>query len=860
MKKCKKSIYLWSFLVPLFLLLFVMYQLKLYPFGDKNFLLWDMDIQYKNIYGWFYDVLHGNANLFYDFSKSLGGDMYSIFAGYLASPINLLVYFFPSERIIYFILIATLLKISLCGLTCCIYLKKRWKMETAWMLLLFSTSYALMEYNVSLCSNLHFLDGIYMLPIVALGIYQLVEEKRGWILWLAVSYSIFTNWYIGYMNCLFSVFYFIFEWMIQKKEKKIEGDEKDKFIVFKLYIWYMILGVMGGSITFLPSILASVNGKGSLDFSVLSAGFHNNILTPLKGLSIISLGNTSYDEPAIYVSGLLYVLVVMYFFNRYIAIREKIGSLFMLLFVYLSFSFVPLEVLWTMLKKTYSFHFRYAFIFSFLLIITGARCWSALEKEKNCFTRNHMISIFSIVGLYGIVSITPMNQYRIRIKILFAVLLFGFACLVYCYHKVGSVWKKNVILSLLVFCCFIELGYNTNIAFRRYNNTNQSHMDYVKTINKVVEQIAEEDTDFYRLEKTVSSLTTEKNRFPAAATEALLFNYNGITHYSSFYDGKVNRFLAAMGYCKPDANWTNYCDANIVIDSLLGIKYVITDKEPAYMERIETEELPFQHYLYKNPYALSFGTIVESDIGNLEYSQNPFENQELILEAMTGQRQEVYKKQEVEERKASEWEITIKDDGAAYAYFSSGHSEVSFYVNGEYRQPYYSRAYKNIVYLGAYHTGETIHLSFDEKDCKVSHNLNVVTVEKEKLISVMNRLQEDAFCPEIIKDNYIEGIYNSKEEGVMLLSVPYSKGWKLLINGKETEYGEALNCMIRIPFVAGENKIQLRYTPPFLKISIILFCLGIVFFIWTEMTRCKNSYGKKYSIDLENRRKVKRNK
>ena len=130
----------------------------------------------------------------------------------LCCPFNWLVYFFDTAHIAAFFSIITILKIATCGLAFYIYGTKRFQIGHNCFLLLFSTAYALMEYNVSLCSNIHFIDAIYILPIVALGVYYLVNHgKKMLFIWLRSMRSQWTGirdiWYacflyfIVFLNC-----------------------------------------------------------------------------------------------------------------------------------------------------------------------------------------------------------------------------------------------------------------------------------------------------------------------------------------------------------------------------------------------------------------------------------------------------------------------------------------------------------------------------------------------------------------------------------------------------------------------------------------------------------------------------------
>ncbi|MBR5376840.1 MAG: YfhO family protein, partial [Lachnospiraceae bacterium] len=132
--------YTLSFFLPAGILLSVMFLKGMWPFGDRSMLLWDMEIQYINIYNWYHDVLHGNAHIFYDFSKSLGGNMFGVFASYLASPLCLLTWFFSPEKMTHFIAISTLIKTALSGLAMSIYLNRRFDLKPDAFNILFSVS------------------------------------------------------------------------------------------------------------------------------------------------------------------------------------------------------------------------------------------------------------------------------------------------------------------------------------------------------------------------------------------------------------------------------------------------------------------------------------------------------------------------------------------------------------------------------------------------------------------------------------------------------------------------------------------------------------------------------------------------
>ncbi|MDN6627005.1 MAG: YfhO family protein, partial [Pisciglobus halotolerans] len=188
-----------SFFIPLLIMLVIHAFKGVYPFGDSSLLTIDLGQQYIDFFSYYREtLLHDPGSLFYSFAKSIGGDMISLWAYYLTSPLNLIFLLLPQSQLSLGVTIITLLKYSLSGLSMAYFLKKAFNGEGL-LLVSFAISYALMGYTVVNQFNIMWLDGIILLPLVALGIEYLVFLKRGRFYTLALALALFANYYIGYM-------------------------------------------------------------------------------------------------------------------------------------------------------------------------------------------------------------------------------------------------------------------------------------------------------------------------------------------------------------------------------------------------------------------------------------------------------------------------------------------------------------------------------------------------------------------------------------------------------------------------------------------------------------------------------------
>ena len=99
----KKHPLLTAFLIPFFICIIICIGNGVYPFGDYCLLHMDLYHQYLPFFNELWEKLRNGASLMYTWNIGLGSDFVSVFAYYLASPLNWLVVLFPKSHIIEFI-------------------------------------------------------------------------------------------------------------------------------------------------------------------------------------------------------------------------------------------------------------------------------------------------------------------------------------------------------------------------------------------------------------------------------------------------------------------------------------------------------------------------------------------------------------------------------------------------------------------------------------------------------------------------------------------------------------------------------------------------------------------------------------
>lgn len=799
------------------------------PFGEYLLAKYDGLSQYASFTMNFKDAILGNNSLFYSFGGSLGYNFYATSIYYLFNPTNLLCIFATQETITEYYTFIIFLRISLSAFTMCKYLKYKFKNQSNTFYIIFSVCYALMGYNVCYFFNYMYFDNVMFFPILMIGLEKLITERKNKLYILMLTISIISNFYIGYMECIFCLLYFIYSYInLKKKDKKIIKD----FIISSLLSGFMC------AITLIPEILELMQGKlehFNNEFQTNYFSFNNNYLSFFYKLTPGSTieYDIKYGTVNIYVSLLIGILIIKYFFLKNISKKEKITTLIFILFFLLSISFNLIDYSWQMFQRPIWYPNRYIFTFSFFLIMIGATTYSNRKEIKETTKAKIIISIIYILLITAsvIINKTFSSMYG-GIKIvafIFSIMLI----LEYMF-----LFENNKAKTLIISMLFIELLFNTIVVFKEletvypYNNFQKSTSEKLDIIN-YINKIDNKTNNFYRVSLTKTNVHTEGS----------FYKYNGITSFSSIKNSKLLHFFKdQMSYDVIDNTSLIFNYYNPYITSIIGVKYIDGNDVENYYKKIY-DKYPATT-IYKNNDALALGYMVSKEIANYKYTNNSYENTKTLTNKMINKNNKVYeslnnniklhntkiktiknKKYVIVENKDDNYisiEGTISENG-----FITTNKSVDFYALTE--------VYINDKKIIEYGRNKTPLILKKGDKYKI-----IVKSTKDKYeykyiewyITYLNDYTE--FINEIkkneleitnyTKDDYIKGTINvTKDKTTLFTSIPYNKGWKILIDGKKSNYKDCANAFICIENLKeGKHAIEFKFIPQgFIEGSII---------------------------------------
>lgn len=448
-----------------------------------------MYTQYVAYFGKFKDILSGDGSIFYSFNKSIGGNNIGLFAYYLASPLNLLLILFPKSAIGEFIFIIYLIKIGLASLCFSLYISKVYKKKDLFVVI-FSLCYALMSYNICFQMNIMWMDGMMLLPLVALGIEEIILKGKYKLYMIVLFMVVVSNYYIGYMICIFSVVYFFYKSIIYKKISLPR--------TFKFFGASFITGGLA-SFLLIPVLISLSNGKADFNLFSEAITIKQNLSSILSKLFIGSynMGQVMKSPTNIYCSVMVAELLILYFFNREINIRNKIASLIVIVFIALSFFISTFILLWHGFDYPIGFQYRNSFIFCFFVITLAYECWL---KIKGSNYKGLIIAVLffvatSIYVSYGDYDYLDSNKIIATFIISLCYIIVFMICI-----KFNTISK--IILPLISLLVMTELSLNAYLSMKNIKYIDKGHIgEYIETVSPLIEEVKSLNDNFYRIEQ-----------------------------------------------------------------------------------------------------------------------------------------------------------------------------------------------------------------------------------------------------------------------------------------------------------------------------------------------------------------------
>lgn len=879
------SLYLcFCFIVPVVLMYIIYICNGTYPFGRTSPLVLDLNAQYVHFFTALRQFIYGDGSLLYSFARSLGGEFMGIYAYYMASPLTYIVALFPIERMQEAVLCIMLIKTGLCGLSFGYYLHKRSRRPNRLVVLVFSLLYALCAYSVIQQNNTMWIDAMILLPLLVYALENLITNKRYKLYVITLSAILITNYYIGYMMCIFAVLYFFYYYFSKPKDEINPKGEKLHFL--RAGSRFAIFSVLSAAISAFMLIVAYYSlGFGKSEFSNPNWALDGNFQI-LDFLVKFLPGSFDTVEPAglpfVYCGLITLFLIPVYFVAKKIPVREKIASSALIAVFIISLIVSPLDLIWHGFSSPNWLNARYSFILCFILLVIAYKGFANLKKVGEKF----VLAIGAVLVL--LVAFAEKSEFTsfinshekllvlgcIWFSVFFIIALTVLLCLKIrlknpkTARNVSAVMAAVICLELVCngVVCFIQ--FDNDVAFATYKN----YTEFYSELHSVSEQVKEYDNGFYRIEK-VRHRTKNDN---------MTLGLNGITNSTSTLNSSAINFVSQLGYTGR-SHFTMYQGGTPFSDSLLGINYVIDYSSSKKYSSTHTVIPQIQSNMYKvmkNPYAMSLAYGVSSDVSKLKLDdyENFFLRSNGMLTAMLGEEDTVKLFNPVYGMSASSSGCTFSQTASSAECTTNENTEgkLTFSYTAPYTGDYYfysasknkveklsvdfySRkttdntektkvnsvtSYLNndtnhILWAGRYEEGSIIEVVFNvpkDTEIKLDKSFEFLwylnsDIYNSSMTALINgpQFKIDADSKE---HNLTGSINTTKASQMILTTIPYDEGWNVFVDGEKVETYMTMDALMAFDIdSSGEHTLELKYMPSCYIVGGIISIIGILAFV-----------------------------
>lgn len=755
----------------------------------------------------------------FNWSLGFGGNLFSFSFYFLFDPFFYLSLLFPKEFIAHFILISSMIQMIL-GLIfahmwlCEITENSKASAVGAFIIIFSGFTFFLLHYY-------HYTRFLLFYPLALYFVERFIKNRKTFGISLTLGILGITNYYLLYQFIPFLLLYTLFRYICVKysiiRFKKIVYDAI-------LFILSIILGVGLSSIVLIPTLyLVTMMPR----FSNLDVGLFNHLsfsqLFKLLSSLFIPMSsrldsnlfiNSNYHASLGWGGGVsIYSLAITPLILPLVfKIKDKIEKYSILVFYLLLFIFLFFT------KFTYLFQMametRWLYMFVLLNAYTVTKI---ISKQDYTFKNLCVSSILSTILSIFFIFITYKFQLNDVDNLNYLLLIVVINIIVLWLFTYALCNKSNG--NILIFICLINIIFSASIFYYFNKPVNNKYIDY-KYTNNSIEQFW--DDGFYRVRYDLDRID---DFMITTSNDPFAHGYAGASFYSSIYNTNQEKFLNRF---KSTWNMPENKGRNKVYN-LLSFKYWYTtdlDSEVP-IGYVYYKQLDNGIYVFKNTNYVELGftydkTINEKAVENLSY----FEQDRIMQEYLVTENSlnYIYELQDSIKLLAKlpsdtirvyEFDKPVNSVNIYIETFGIPYTKVELLRNNEivktldFWQFNYVDFYVDVEIDTIVITGEDIYGNGTEINLYIEENV-------DKYKETFTNLTKNNLSDVIFDKDFISANIDINKNSTLFTSIPYEKGWKVYVDGIQTEYEKVNFGFIGVDISKGIHHIEFEYTIPYL--------------------------------------------
>lgn len=798
----------------------------------------------------------------WDLSIGYGSDLITTLHYYaIGDPLNLFAVLVPADKTEYLYCALVILRVYLAGLTFSMYC--RYRQKDTYATLVGALIYAFSGYTMYVSvRHPYFVNPMIYLPILLIGIEKIFKKQKPYLFIIITAISALSNFYFFYMLAILIFIYAVFRYIMIFKRIEI----KELICWVAKFCGYFLIGTCIAMIILLPNAMLILGSsrygvERTIPLFYSEKHYYSILLSFISANPTGAYTNLNFSPVAL-------ISIFVLFIQKKERLPLKIGLLLTTTFFLTPFFGYVLN---GFASNQNRWIWGYAMLVAFISVEMIPRFVQLKISEK--------IKVLVFTLLYTIIDVFALSKISdsYHMCILIALIVLELSVIVILF--VGRLRSKRVFQILLTGITCLGIGINAYFIYSEkqadyvseFNDLGTAYSSLITTPSSLLKDLT--DDSIYRYDRDCDN--------GEVMNSSMIQNLNNVGYRFSMSDGIISNFNEEH-YLNTARDYSYLTlDNRTVLDVLASVKYFIIkagktqDLPYSYnkfvtskkINNIEYEVYTTDNYLplgytYSNyitsdefnslsvtekQWALLQGVVLEGDV-KLDKADLSFNAKNLDYTITPGKNAKVEGNKIITTKKNSTVTLNFQglENSETYLIFDKigiskemKNSKYYIKVDGENK----SRKVDIITEGNRAYCGRNsflCNLNYSEKaSTKITltfrspgeysfEDLSIVCQPMEGFDEAIQELKEDTLENIKVTTNHISGEINLDTSKVLLLAIPYSKGWTAKVDGKKQTVLRANSMYSGLLLKEGEHKIEFTYRTPHFKTSLSISILGIL--------------------------------
>ena len=817
----------------------------------------------------------------WDFSLGLGSDIMTSLHYYAAGdPLNLIAVLIPKDKIHLLFQGLIIVRSYLAGIffiTYCRVVRDNDKIASV----IGALTYCFGGYMLARSlKHPYFMNPMIYIPLIFIGVELVIRKRSLLVLAVSVAVSAMSNFYFFYMIVIITVFYVLLRLIFLYKT-----DIKKMLVPFLKIAAGSAVGVMIGSVILLPVITAFL-GDGRRGISGYYFGLFYSYKYYLRMIPAFVSSVPIGESSAFSFSCITFLCVAVLFLTKGKNLQLKIAFVVgyvMHLFPALAY------VMNGFAYVTNRWDFIFSFIVSYIVAVTVPLLRKVNKKQFLALAVSFVVYVLAciVIKLNGGIRLGSFAVSAVLIAVV--LVLMSVCCGLVRIKKPEPMIKKTFVSAVLLItvagiCANIFYIFSDKKNDYIYDFADSSRLPALKyDINEAISQVSRNDTEFFRYDgsddnSTNSAVLYGQNGLgyywslsnPAISQfradlnlgEYLTYGYQGfdgrvvfnaLANTKYYYRNPHSAFEIPAGYAKTSVKNVyenqNFLKFGYTYDSYVSDES-LKDCQPIEIEPLmlstavtDTDLNDFQQYdgslstkMKEIPYEMKGSPSVEINQNGFAFYNK---KGEISLAFKAERKSETYlcirglhyinpydKTLKIDEKTVKSKDIKTNE------LFFLGYKGDKLVFRKRLLVPtekyyWYSGRTDFDINLGCRADKFTSFKIFSAGAGTFTYDsMKIISRSMKGYSKSISALNDDTLENVSFSTNCVSGSISLEKSKLLCMSVPYSKGWKLYIDGKETVPLKVNYMYTGAVIPEGSHEVRMQYSTPGLKGGAVISAFG----------------------------------